>query len=314
MAGSRRLARNTLTLLTGNAGSAALAFLLSILIGRALGTAGIGAYGVVMAWVFPIRLLAEFGVGTLLTRDVAADVRAGPDLLAATLPLRLLLGGGLAGLLWLAAPLLSHDPAVLAGLRISAPLVCIEPFFGAYTAIFRAERVMWPVAVLSLGMLAVQVILTALILVGGGGVRAALAINTLTSAGQLGRGLAALPLALPAAAPGPQSGRPPAAAPGVAFRAGGRPGDAPGARRDDPAGPTGRHSPGRNLHRRPALRRGRPDDPQRPVWRAAARPGAQRGAARPRRIAPCAGRWAGCWSTGLGWGARAGCWPRSCST
>ena len=89
-------------------------------------------------------------------------------------------------MLWLAAPLLSHDPAVLAGLRISAPLVCIEPFFGAYTAIFRAERVMWPVAVLSLGMLAVQVILTALILVGGGGVRAALAINTLTSAGQLG--------------------------------------------------------------------------------------------------------------------------------
>ena len=98
----------------------------------------------------------------------------------------MLLGGGLGGLLWLAAPFLSHDPAVVDGLRISAPLICIEPFFGAYTAIFRAEQVMWPVAALNLGMLAVQVILTALILASGGDVQAALVINTLTSAVQLG--------------------------------------------------------------------------------------------------------------------------------
>lgn len=181
----RRLLRNTSTLLIGNVGGAALSFLLSILIGRVLGESGIGIYGVVMAWVFPARLLAEFGLGTLITRDVARHVHAGPDYLHATTAARLLLGGGLTLLLWLGAPVLSDDPLVVLGLRVSAPLVLIEPFFGAFTAIFRAEGVMWPISWLSIGMLVAQVGGTALVFLGGGGVIAALLVNLLTSAGQL---------------------------------------------------------------------------------------------------------------------------------
>ncbi len=86
-----RLTRNTLTLLTGDVGSAALSLALSILIGRALGEAAIGVYGVVMAWVFPVRLLAEFGLGTLITREVAADPPLAPELLRTTTLARLLL-------------------------------------------------------------------------------------------------------------------------------------------------------------------------------------------------------------------------------
>lgn len=180
-----RLMRNTFLLLVGNVGSALLAFVLSILIGRVLGETGIGAYGVVMAWIFPMRLLAEFGLGTLITRDVAADLEHGPDYLQATTLPRLLLGSGGMLAVWLAAPLLSRDPVVVAGLRISAPLILIEPFFGAYSAVFRAEQRMWPLPLLNIGMLVSQVGLTVFVLLRGDGVLAALWVNVGTSAAQL---------------------------------------------------------------------------------------------------------------------------------
>ena len=185
MSSISRLSANTLTLLVSNAGSAVLSFLLSVMIGRALGEHGLGVYAAALAWVFPLTLLAEFGLGTLITREVAqAPERAGAYLHATHRP-RLLLGSGLMLALALAAPLLSSDAAVIQGIRLSAPLVLIAPAFGAYTAVFRARRVMWPIAALNLGMLAAQAGLTLWAFATGRGVLAALAINTLTSAGQM---------------------------------------------------------------------------------------------------------------------------------
>ena len=86
-----RLSRNTLALLISNGGSALLSFGLSVLIGRllvedalglerrvdpaligrVLGQEGLGVYAAALAWVFPLSLLAEMGIGTLITRDIA---------------------------------------------------------------------------------------------------------------------------------------------------------------------------------------------------------------------------------------------------
>ncbi len=171
-------------LLISNGGSALLSFLLSVLVGRVLGEAGLGVYASALAWVFPLALLAEFGLGTLITREVAqAPERAGAYLRVTHRP-RLLLGGGMMLALLLAAPLLSSDRTVVRGIQLAAPLVLIAPSFGAYTAVFRARRIMWPIAVLNLGMLVAQVILTAWVFTAGHGVLAALAVNTATSAGQ----------------------------------------------------------------------------------------------------------------------------------
>lgn len=180
-----RLLRNTATLLIGSGGGALLSFLLSVLIGRGLGDAALGIYAAALAWVFPLNLLAEFGLGTLITRAVAADPTLAGSYLRAAIRARLALGGGLTVALLLAAPLLSADPRVMAGVQISAPLVLIGPLFSTYSALFRARRVMWPVAALGTGMLAIQVALTALALALGGDVGAALWVNLITSAGQL---------------------------------------------------------------------------------------------------------------------------------
>ncbi len=179
------LSRNTLILLISNVGSALLSFVLSVLIGRTLGQDGLGVYSTALAWVFPLSLVAEFGLGTLITRDVAQNPDSEAEYLRITTLARLWIGGGLIVLLVFGASFLSSDPAVVAGLQISAPLIIIVPFFGAFTAIFRARQIMWPIPWLNVGMLVIQVIMTIGVFLTGGGVIAALIVNAITSAGQL---------------------------------------------------------------------------------------------------------------------------------
>ncbi|MBL8163381.1 MAG: oligosaccharide flippase family protein, partial [Anaerolineae bacterium] len=181
----KSLGRNTATLLVSNIGSTALSFILSVLIGRALGQSGLGVYAAAMAWTFPLSLVVDFGLSTLITREVAQSPDATHAYLRAGTLARLWLGGGLMLATFLAAPILSQDVAVVAGIQVSTPLIIILPFFGLFTAVFRARGVMWPIPWLNLGMLAAQVALTAAVFLLGGGVGAALVVNMLTSAGQL---------------------------------------------------------------------------------------------------------------------------------
>jgi O-antigen/teichoic acid export membrane protein len=180
-----RLSRSTGLLLVSNIGSAGLAFLISVVIGRLLGERGLGVYSASLAWVYPVTLLADAGLNTLLTREAARSPELEPALLQASLQARWLIAGGLALALVALAPLLSADADVVRGIQLSAPLVFLLPTFGLYTAIFRARQVMWPIPILNLGMLTAQLGLTALVLGRGGSVAEVFLINTLTSAGQV---------------------------------------------------------------------------------------------------------------------------------
>jgi O-antigen/teichoic acid export membrane protein len=182
---SRRLTRNTLTLLISNLGGAGLSFLLSALIGRTLGAEGLGVYAATMAWLLPLSLIAEFGLSTLMTRDIGLDLDSAHPYLETVTRSRLLMGGAIMLLLIIVAPLMSSDPLVVAGLQISAPLVMIGPFFSALSSIYKVRGQMWPIPYLNIGMLIVQVALTFVALRAGGGVIAVLILNVVTSAGQL---------------------------------------------------------------------------------------------------------------------------------
>lgn len=179
------LSQNTLALLFSNAGSAILSFLLSVMIGRLLNESGLGIYASVLAWIFPLSLVTEFGLGTLIVRDIAQNHERGHAYLQASVLARLIIGGTLFFVMWIFAPYLSNEPLIVQGLRLSSPLIVILPFYSSFTAIFRAREVMHPIALLNLGMLISQVTLTAIVLFSGGDILDILAINTLTSAGQL---------------------------------------------------------------------------------------------------------------------------------
>jgi len=181
----QRLSQNTLALLLSNSGGALLSFALSVLIGRALGEAGLGIYAAALAWIFPLNLVAEFGLGTLLTREVSRNLDAAHAYLRTAMIQRVCLGGFLMALVWIAAPLLSTDPLVSLGLRIASPMIVILPLYSSFTAIFRANQKMLPIAGLNLGMVIAPVSLAAWACAAGQGVLLALAINTVTSAGQL---------------------------------------------------------------------------------------------------------------------------------
>jgi len=187
-----RLSSHTITLAISNVGTAGLSFLLAALIGRALGAEGLGIYGVALAWVMPLALVVEFGLGTLLTREIAQDEARRGDLVRAAVRARQIMGGSMVLFLIVAAPSLSADPLTAVGLQLSAPLVLIQPLFSTYTAVFRARGDMRPIPWLNIGMLAVQLPLTALALATGDSTDLSarlllvFLINTLTSAGQLG--------------------------------------------------------------------------------------------------------------------------------
>ncbi|PJF20752.1 MAG: hypothetical protein CUN56_14585, partial [Phototrophicales bacterium] len=177
---AKRLSQNTLILLISNVGSAILSFLLAILIGRYYGDGGLGIYAGVLAWIFPLSFVVEFGFGTLITRDVAQNPDLAPVYLRLTWQFRTLIGGCLVGLLSLLATLSNHPT----GLIISAPLIIILPAYSAYTAIFRAHQRMIPIALLNLGMLITQVTFTSFALIMQADIVWLFIINTLTSSGQ----------------------------------------------------------------------------------------------------------------------------------
>ena len=182
---SNRLSQNTLILLASNGGSAVLAFALSVIIGRVLGENGLGTYAAALAWIYPLSLITEFGLGTLITRDIAQNPQKTEDYVRASIQARLLIGGGLMLLVWILAPMLSADMAVVQGVRLSVPMIVLVPLYGTFTAVFRARQVMQPIAILNLGMLIAQVLLTASVFLAGWGIQAAFVVNVLTSTGQV---------------------------------------------------------------------------------------------------------------------------------
>lgn len=181
----QRLSQNTIALLLSNGGSAVLSFALSVMIGRILGQDGLGVYASVLAWIFPLSLMTEFGIGTLITRDVALKPEDGHAYLRASIQARLIIGSMIALILYGTAPIISQNQQVVQGLRIASPMIIILPFYSSFTAIFRAKQIMQPIAWLNLGMLLSQVTFTAIAFWYQQDIQTVLIINTVTSALQL---------------------------------------------------------------------------------------------------------------------------------
>jgi O-antigen/teichoic acid export membrane protein len=182
---TNRLSRNTFILLLNNAGTAVLAFGLTVIIARGLGDVALGQYVTVMAWVLPLSLVVDFGIGTLITRDVAQNHTLAANYLRTTTPFRWLLGGGIIVLMWIIAPILSDDATIVTGLRIGIFLALIDSLFASYTAVFRAWENMLPILLLNISLLSMQVIGSLIVVWGQGDVRHLVAVIVLADTIQL---------------------------------------------------------------------------------------------------------------------------------
>jgi O-antigen/teichoic acid export membrane protein len=148
----RKIGQNTGTVLLTNLIGSLVGFLLAAALGRGLGDAGFGQYSLVMTWLFSLILFTEFGLSTVLTRDLAAQPAQTHHYLINSLVGKSLLALPVALGLIIFAPLLAtgQNPVVTAALRWSVFPLYTGLIFSSFTAVFKAHQVMTPLLWLTL--------------------------------------------------------------------------------------------------------------------------------------------------------------------
>jgi O-antigen/teichoic acid export membrane protein len=149
----RRIGQNTGILLTVNIVGSLMGFLMAVALGRGLGDAGFGQYSFVMTWLLSLMLLAEFGLSTVLTRDVAAQPERTHSYLFNSIAGKSLLSLPAIIILLFFAPELAADqnPVVIPALRWGVIFLYTGLVYSSFTAVFRAHQVMMPILWLTLG-------------------------------------------------------------------------------------------------------------------------------------------------------------------
>lgn len=166
----QRVATNTIILAGVNVSSAVFGFLISVIIGRGLGDAGLGRFSLVLAWTFALSICAEFGLNTLITREVARHREAADQYLEASTLAKISLSLILIAALEMATPAIVREGETIVGLRLGAFLILFNALYGSFTAIFRAFEQMLPILILNSGGLLIQLTGTFVLLSNGQGV------------------------------------------------------------------------------------------------------------------------------------------------
>jgi O-antigen/teichoic acid export membrane protein len=105
-----------------------------------------------MTWLLSLMLLGEFGLSTLLTRDLAARPEQTPMYLANSIAAKTAFSLPLLAILFLFTPQLAgNNPVVVTGLRWGAIFLCGGLVYSSFTAVFRAQQTMLPILWLTLG-------------------------------------------------------------------------------------------------------------------------------------------------------------------
>src|SRR5215470_6793428 len=144
-----RIARLSAAFVCSNLARAAIGFALSLVLGRGLGAARFGGWILCTTWASMVTVTADLGFGVLLTRDGARGTTEPGRLLAAALCLRMTIATALAAALAIAAPALTSDPELVAGLRMASLLGAAGAAYGSFGSLLRSQ-VRWLPTVLGL--------------------------------------------------------------------------------------------------------------------------------------------------------------------
>ena len=182
----KRVASNSAVLVGVNFTTAGFGFILSIIVARALGVNDFGRYTLAFAWSFALGLFAEFGLNTLLTRDLAQHRSNTSRYLTAATLIKTCISLILIAGLEIAAPQLSQDPSAVLAIRLAAPLILLNALFGSFTAIFRAFERMTPILFLNASSSLVQLALTFVLVQRGGGLNGVIVLALAIQLAELG--------------------------------------------------------------------------------------------------------------------------------
>lgn len=162
-----RLSRNTIYFMVLNVATALFSFLISVIIGRGLGAAALGQYSLALAWSLTLAQFADFGMNTLLTRELAQTPAATPRYLTASLISKTVLGLMLALFLLWFAPFLTSQPETAIAIQLSALLILLNAWFSSFLTVFRAFGRATPILVINTAGLLLQTGLTFVLIAAG---------------------------------------------------------------------------------------------------------------------------------------------------
>lgn len=147
-----KIGQNTGILFMVNVVGAVIGFLMAAALGRGLGDSGFGQYTLAMTWLLSLTILTEFGLSTVITRDVAAKPEVTRPYLINSLTGKMLLSLPGTLLLLFFAPRLvpGQDPQVIAALQGGILFFYSGLFYSSFTAIFKAHQIMTPILWLTL--------------------------------------------------------------------------------------------------------------------------------------------------------------------
>lgn len=157
MSALARIARLSAAFLGSNLVRGAIAFALSLVVGRALGVERFGRWILCSTWASTLTIAADLGLGLLLPRDGA---RPGIDhgrLCSSALAIRVTIAVPAAAALAMAGGVLGAEPETVRGLRVAALLGAAGAAYGCFGATFRSQpRYVTPVLVIETAWHAVQ--------------------------------------------------------------------------------------------------------------------------------------------------------------
>ncbi|MBI3492809.1 MAG: oligosaccharide flippase family protein [Acidobacteria bacterium] len=181
-----RIARLSAAYFSSNLARAAIAFGLSLALGRGLGAERFGRWILCTTWASTLTIVGDLGFGVLLTRDGARPEAPAGRLLLGALVLRLAVVVPLGAILALAAPRLAVDPEALAGLRVGALLGIAGATYGCFGALYRGQPRWLPTMLaIETGALAVQLAASWWLVRQGQGVAALVALATWLQVAQI---------------------------------------------------------------------------------------------------------------------------------
>jgi len=176
-----RIAKNSLVQLAAGVLNKFLGVILVIYAARQLGTGGFGEYTFVLSMYSIFYIVADFGLGTLTTRDLAKDPERLTAYLGNVLVLRTLLSLFAAGSMVAAVAILGHPPALVGLAAIAALSLFFNSNVDTCAAVFYANQRMEIPSFLSVVAATFRVTASLGALAFGGGVLILMAIHTVAA-------------------------------------------------------------------------------------------------------------------------------------
>jgi O-antigen/teichoic acid export membrane protein len=134
-----RLVQLSAAFLGSNLARAAIAFGVTLAIGRGLGVDRFGQWVLCTTWASLLTVAADLGFGVLLTRDGARPAAPAAHLVGGALFLRLAVAVPLGVILYVCASLVSADLETIAGLRVAALLGVAGAAYGCFGAMLKSQ-------------------------------------------------------------------------------------------------------------------------------------------------------------------------------